>query len=278
VHGFAPREIPLLAAKRRGIVLETSTVIGLIMGLISIFVGMVIKGAPLSALNNPAAFLIIICGTISCLFTGFPMENMKNIPNLFKKVINRPQLKDRGELLKMFVELSQIARREGILALESKVQEIEDPFFRSGLGMVIDGMDPEFVSDVMDAELTVMQARHAEGRSVFKQAGTYAPTLGVLGAVVGLIAALGNMNDIDKLGHAIAAAFVATILGIYTGYVLWLPFENKLKVFSEMEISQKRMIIEGILSLQAGDSPTAIEAKLMVFIPQSEREGLKTEG
>ena len=203
---------------------------------------------------------------------------MKNIPNLFKKVINRPQLKDRGELLKMFVELSQIARREGILALESKVQEIEDPFFRSGLGMVIDGMDPEFVSDVMDAELTVMQARHAEGRSVFKQAGTYAPTLGVLGAVVGLIAALGNMNDIDKLGHAIAAAFVATILGIYTGYVLWLPFENKLKVFSEMEISQKRMIIEGILSLQAGDSPTAIEAKLMVFIPQSEREGLKTEG
>ena len=127
MHGFAPREIPLLAAKRRGIVLETSTVIGLIMGLISIFVGMVIKGAPLSALNNPAAFLIIICGTISCLFTGFPMENMKNIPNLFKKVINRPQLKDRGELLKMFVELSQIARREGILALESKVQEIEDP-------------------------------------------------------------------------------------------------------------------------------------------------------
>ncbi|MBO4852961.1 MAG: flagellar motor stator protein MotA [Schwartzia sp.] len=258
--------------------METSTVVGLIMGLISIFVGMVIKGAPLSALNNPAAFLIIICGTISCLFTGFPMENMKNIPNLFKKVINRPQLKDRGELLRMFVELSQIARREGILALESKVQEIEDPFFRAGLGMVIDGMDPEFVSDVMDAELTVMQARHAEGRSVFKQAGTYAPTLGVLGAVVGLIAALGNMNDIDKLGHAIAAAFVATILGIYTGYVLWLPFENKLKVFSEMEISQKRMIIEGILSLQAGDSPTAIEAKLMVFIPQSEREGLKTEG
>lgn len=113
---------------------------------------------------------------------------------------------------------------------------------------------------------------------MFSQAGTYAPTLGVLGAVVGLIAALGNMNDIDKLGHAIAAAFVATILGIYTGYVLWLPFANKLKVFSEMEISQKRMIIEGILSLQAGDSPTAIEAKLMVFIPQSERAAIKTEG
>ena len=113
---------------------------------------------------------------------------------------------------------------------------------------------------------------------MFTQAGTYAPTLGVLGAVVGLIAALGNLNDIDKLGHSIAAAFVATILGIFTGYVLWHPFANKLKIISEHEVSQKRMIIEGILSLQAGDSPTAIEAKLMVFIPQTEREALKGEG
>ena len=111
---------------------------------------------------------------------------------------------------------------------------------------------------------------------MFTQAGTYAPTLGVLGAVVGLIAALGNLNDIDKLGHSIAAAFVATILGIFTGYVLWHPFANKLKIISEHEVSQKR--IEGILSLQAGDSPTAIEAKLMVFIPQTEREALKGEG
>ena len=100
----------------------------------------------------------------------------------------------------------------------------------------------------------------------------------MLGAVVGLIAALGNLNDIDKLGHAIAAAFVATILGIFTAYVLWLPLSNKLKGLSDQEISQKRMIIEGILSLQAGDSPTAIEAKLLVFIPQSEREALKKEG
>lgn len=112
---------------------------------------------------------------------------------------------------------------------------------------------------------------------MFTQAGTYAPTLGVLGAVVGLIAALGNLNDIEKLGHSIAAAFIATILGIFTGYVLWLPFANKLKIMSEEEIGLKRMVIEGILSLQAGDSPTAIEAKLMVFIPQSQREGLKKE-
>ncbi len=257
--------------------MEISTCIGLVMGFISVFVGMVLKGAPITALNNPAAFLIIIGGTFSCLFIGFKMKQLKNFPNLIKMTFKAQPLQKKAELLQLFVELSQIARREGLLALENKVGEIEDPFFRTGLNMIIDGMDPEFVSDVLDAELAVMQERHAEGRSMFTQAGTYAPTLGVLGAVVGLIAALGNLNDIDKLGHSIAAAFIATMLGIFTGYVLWLPFANKLKIMSDAEISEKRMIIEGILSLQAGDSPTSIEAKLMVFIPQSEREGLQKE-
>ena len=258
--------------------MEKSTVIGMVLGLVSVFVGMVLKGAPISALFVPAAYLIILGGTFSCLFTGFTMEQMKNFPRLIKKTFQAPPEQEKAELLKLFVELSQIARREGILALENKLTDIKDPFFKTGLGMVIDGMDPEFVSDVLDAELQVMQERHAEGMSMFTQAGTYAPTLGVLGAVVGLIAALGNLKDIDKLGHSIAAAFIATLLGIFTGYVLWLPFANKLKILSGKEIAQKRMIIEGILSLQAGDSPTAIEAKLMVFIPQSERALLKKEG
>jgi chemotaxis protein MotA len=257
---------------------EKSTAIGIVLGFVSVFVGMVLKGAPITSLNNPAAFLIIIGGTFSCLFTGFTLEQMRNFPRLIKKTFQSPPRQEKAELLKLFVELSQIARREGILALENKLSDIHDPFFKTGLGMVIDGMDPDFVSDVLDAELQVMQERHAEGMSMFTQAGTYAPTLGVLGAVVGLIAALGNLKDIDKLGHSIAAAFIATLLGIFTGYVIWLPFANKLKILSGQEIAQKRMIIEGILSLQAGDSPTAIEAKLMVFIPQTERDALKKEG
>ena len=257
--------------------MEKSTLIGVILGVISVFVGMVIKGAPITALNNPAAFLIIIGGTFAALFTACTMEQMKNFPNLIKRAFKAPSGRPKVELLQFFVELSQIARREGILALENKVAEIEDPFFKSGLNMVIDGMDPEFVSDVLDAELEVMEKRHQEGAAIFTQGGTYAPTLGVLGAVIGLIAALGNLNDIDKLGHSIAAAFVATLLGIYTGYVLWHPFANKLKMLSKAEIAEKRMIIEGVLSLQAGDSPTAIEAKLMVFIPQRERLAIKQE-
>lgn len=257
--------------------MEKSTAIGLVVGAISIFVGMVVKGAPITVLANPAAIMIILGGTFSCLFTGFKMHQMKNFPKLIKKTLRNEAQQDKIELVKLFIELSQIARREGILALENKVSEIQDPFFRTGLNMVIDGMDPEFVSDVMDAELQVMQERHAEGRSMFVQAMTYAPTLGVLGAVVGLIAALGNLKDIDALGHAISGAFAATIYGIYTGYVLWGPFANKLKIMSEEEVGVKRMIVEGVLSLQAGDPPTAIEAKLMVFIPQTERAAFKKE-
>ena len=258
--------------------MEKSTVIGLVAGFISVFVGMILKGAPLSSLNNPAAFLIIIGGTFSCLFNAFPMAIVAKLPKLFKLLFRAEAEGGKVETVKLFVELSQLARREGILALEGKVQEIDDPFFKNGLSMVIDGMDPDFVSDVLDAELSVMEERHAEARSILTQAGTYAPTLGVLGAVVGLIAALADLSDVNKLGHAISAAFIATILGIFTGYVIWLPFANKLKVKSANEVAYKRMIIEGILSLQAGDSPTAIQAKLMVFIPQSERGELAEEG
>ncbi len=258
--------------------MEKSTVIGLIAGFISVFVGMILKGAPLTALNNPAAFLIIIGGTFACIFNAFPMETIVKLPKLFKILFRADNDGSKVEMVKLFVELSQLARREGILALEGRVADIEDPFFRNGLSMVIDGMDPDFVSDVLDAELAIIEERHSEARSLLTQAGTYAPTLGVLGAVVGLIAALADLSDVNKLGHAISAAFVATILGIFTGYVIWLPFANKLKVKSANEIAHKRMIIEGILSLQAGDSPTAIQAKLTVFIPQSERGELNEEG
>jgi chemotaxis protein MotA len=255
--------------------LEITTVIGVVMGVLAVSVGMVLKGASLAALINPAAFLIIIVGTAAALLNAFPLEQIKNFPILCKKLVKKDEHILKADLLTLFVELSQVARREGILALESKLEEIHDPFLKNGMSMVIDGMDVDFVRDVLDADIEAMEERHRSGALIFAQAGMYAPTLGVLGAVIGLIAALGNLNDIDALGHAIAAAFVATLLGIFTGYVLWHPFSNKLKLISKDEVELKRMMVEGILSLQAGDSPMAIESKLLVFIPQKVRELLK---
>jgi chemotaxis protein MotA len=254
-----------------GLSLEKSTVIGLILGLFAILVGMALKGASPAALINPAAFIIIIVGTAASLFNAFPLEQLKNFPVLFKKLFSQEERIPKQVLLKLFVELSQVARREGILALESKLEDIKDPFLKNGMSMVIDGMDVDFVRDVLDADIEAMEERHRNGALIFSQAGMYAPTLGVLGAVIGLIAALGSLDDIEKLGHSIAAAFVATLLGIFTGYVLWHPFATKLKLISKEEVEVKRMMVEGILSLQAGDSPMAIESKLLVFIPQKVR-------
>ncbi|MDF2635112.1 MAG: MotA/TolQ/ExbB proton channel [Pelosinus sp.] len=257
--------------------MELSTVIGMVLGVVAVIVGMALKGASPMALVNPAAFMIIFVGTAACLLNAFPMEILKKFPTLIKMLFRRPEFMSKIDMLKMFVELSQTARREGILALESRVEEVPDVFLKTGLSMVIDGLDPDFVGDVLEAEIQGMEERHRVGALIFTQAGTYAPTLGVLGAVVGLIAALGNLNDVEKLGVSIAAAFVATLLGIFTGYVVWHPFANKLKMMSKKEVDIRKMMVEGILSLQAGDSPTAIEAKLKVFISQTERDQMKAK-
>lgn len=257
--------------------MEKSTTIGLILGLSAIGFGMVLKGASLASLINPAAFLIIFAGTAASLFIAFPLAELKRFPTLLKLLFKGKQLMSKRELISFFIAMAAIARREGLLALESHMIDIKDPFLKSGLSLIIDGRDPEFVRDVLLEEIDAMEERHQSGALIFSQAGTYAPTLGVLGAVVGLIAALGNLKDIDALGHSIAAAFIATLLGIFCGYVLWHPFANKLKRMSKAESSLKKIAIEGILSLQAGESASALEDKLVVYLPVSERK-FKADG
>lgn len=257
--------------------MEKSSYIGIVLGLLAVGVGMVLKHAHLSSLLNPAAFMIIIVGTFAALFNAFPMSELKKLPALFVIIFKEQQLPSKRELISQFMNWASIARREGLLALENTSDEIEEPFLRNGMKMIIDGGEPEFVRDVLNEEISAIEERHQMGATIFVQAGTYAPTLGVLGAVVGLIAALGNLSDIDALGISIAAAFVATLLGIFTGYVIWHPFANKLKRKSKREIEIKRIMVEGLLSIQAGVSPAAIEQKLLVYIPTKERYEQKEE-
>ncbi|CAJ1004108.1 MULTISPECIES: flagellar motor stator protein MotA [Bacillales] len=251
--------------------MEKSTWIGIVLGILAVGVGMVLKNASLTSLINPAAFMIIIVGTAASVFNAFPLSEIKRIPALFRVLFTEQKLPSKRELIDQFMHWASIARREGLLALENTSDEIEDPFLRNGMKMIIDGGEPEFVRDVLNEEIHSIEERHQAGAQIFSQAGSYAPTLGVLGAVVGLIAALTNMSDVDVLGQSIAAAFVATLLGIFTGYVLWHPFSNKLKRKSKQEIEIKKIMVEGLLSIQAGVSPAAIEQKLLVYIPTQER-------
>jgi chemotaxis protein MotA len=256
--------------------MEKSSIIGVLLALISVGVGMVMKGANLNALLTPAAYVIIVGGTAAAITIAFPGSELKKIPKLIKIIFNEQKMIDKRELIKQLSEWALTARREGLLTLEEKVMEIDDPFLKKGMQMIVDGGESNYVKEVLEEEIAAMEERHQAGALIFTQAGTYAPTLGVLGAVVGLIAALGNLTDIEKLGHSIGAAFIATLLGIFTGYVLWHPFANKLKRKSKQEAELKRIMMEGILSIQAGFLPNAIEEKLLVYLPTHERN-LKEE-
>ncbi|WP_102693948.1 flagellar motor stator protein MotA [Rummeliibacillus pycnus] len=257
--------------------MDLSSVVGLILGIIAVFVGMFLKGVTPDALLNPAAILIILLGTVAAVTIAFPKSELKKIPKLFKILFTEQKLVSDIEIIKLFSEWADLARREGLLALEGKVDEIDDPFLKNGLTLAIDGQNADYIRDVLTEEVEAMEERHTNGALIFTQAGTYAPTLGVLGAVVGLIAALKDMNDVDKLGHAISAAFVATLLGIFTGYVLWHPFANKLKTKSGIEARQKMMMIEGILSVLEGEAPRVIEQKLSSYLSKEERKQIMEE-
>lgn len=251
--------------------MKNSTIIGIIVGLVAVLGGMVLKGAHLSSLLNPAAYMIILVGTSAAILIAFPFSELKKLGKLFKILFTEQKLPSREELIIRFMEWASITRREGLLALEAKVDEIEDDFLRNGMRMIIDGNDQDLVRDVLLEDIAATEDRHKAGALIFTQAGTYAPTLGVLGAVVGLVAALADMSDMEKLAHAIAGAFIATLLGIFTGYVLWHPMANKLKRISKQEIQVRLMMLEGLLSIQSGVSTIAISQKLSVFLTPTER-------
>ncbi|WP_163528115.1 flagellar motor stator protein MotA [Halobacillus ihumii] len=257
--------------------MDKSTIIGIILSIIAVSAGMVLKGVSLVAIINPAALLIIFLGTAATVFIAFPMSTIKRIPALMKILFKETKGHDFHYLITLFTELADFTRKEGLLALEQRIDELDDPFLRSGLQLTIDGQTPEFIRDVLVEKVDAMEHRHQKGAAIFTQAGTYAPTLGVLGAVIGLIAALGNMDDTEALGHAISAAFVATLLGIFSGYVLWHPFANKLKEKSKNEVQYKYVIIEGVLSITEGESPLVVKDKLSVYLSPSDLAKLHSE-
>jgi len=258
--------------------MDLSTLIGLILALAGVFVGMVMKGVSPAALFVPAAMLIIFVGTFGAVAIATPGRELKNVGKMFGIIFGNKKHTTNGEAIEQLVKFAEIARREGLLALEKMVNEIDDPFLKRGIIMINDGVTTEFIEEALLEDIYATEERHASNAQVFTQAGTYAPTLGVLGAVVGLIAALGEMNDIEKLGHAIAAAFVATVFGIFTGYVLWHPFANKLRQKSKMEMETRYLIIKGLVAMQNGENPRILREKLLSFLSVGERENIGQGG
>ncbi len=251
--------------------MEKTSLFGVLLGFFVLVGGLILKGANPAALLNPAALVIIFVGTAAALLIAFPFNEIKKFPTLLKIIFSNQKLLTEKELIPMFREWATVARREGLLSLENNLEGIDDDFLKGGFQMVIDGHSHEAIEEILVEDIEAMKERHRMGAGIFTQAGTYAPTLGVLGAVVGLVAALSHLGDMELLGKSIAAAFIATLFGIFTGYVLWHPFANKLKRKSQAEARIKMIMLEGLLAVQAGASPRMVEDKLLVYLPSKER-------
>ncbi len=238
---------------------------GLLLAIASLVGGSILKGAGISALWSPAAFVIVIVGTIAAILVHTPPAVFKRAFQIVRWII-RPPASDRGALLAQIVEWSNIARRNGLLGLESQVQGQQDPFLRKGLQMLVDGVEPESIRHMLEIELGGQEQVDLAAAKVFEGMGIYAPTMGIIGAVLGLIAVMKNLADPSKLGHGIAAAFTATIYGIASANLLFLPMASKLKSVIHDSSGEREMIIEGLIAIAQGENPRNIESKLAGFL------------
>ncbi|MEL4105467.1 MotA/TolQ/ExbB proton channel family protein [Oscillospiraceae bacterium WX1] len=251
--------------------MDLTSLLGVLIGFIAVIGAMIFKKISFTVFLNPAAFFVIFVGTTATILNSFTGKQLKSLGPLFGIIMKKPKGLEEVEIISTMVNLSTAARKEGLLALEKNIEAIHDPFIKKAVRLVVDGVEEDAIRDILEGEIAAMSARHEENASIFSSAGAYAPTLGVLGAVFGLIAAMSHIDDTEAMAEAIAAAFIATILGIFTGYVLWNPFAKKLKVKSHEEAFCKYLVVEGALALYRGDSPIKIKEKLISVLPQKKQ-------
>lgn len=245
--------------------MDKLSVIGTVLALIALIGGSVLKGAGLAGLWSPAAFVVVIVGTMAAILVQTPMETFTRAMKILRWVF-RPPSHDRPALIAKIVEWSTIARRQGLLGLEPEVEAQDDAFVRKGLQMVVDGLEPESIRQMLEIELHGQSQRDLAAAKVFEGMGIYAPTLGIVGAVLGLIAVMKNLADPSKLGSGIAAAFTATIYGIGTANLALLPAASKLKGLINQQAEEREMVIEGLIAIAQGENPRNIETRLNGFV------------
>jgi chemotaxis protein MotA len=250
--------------------MKAATAIGIGLAFGSLLMSAMMDGtSPASFINIPA-LMIILGGTAGVTMASVGMDSMKRVPSLYKLVFSAEPPDMRGQLDQL-VSLADKARREGLLALDALLPEIEDNFTRNALQLVVDGTDPEMVHAILEAEVDGMSARHEAAAAPFEKAGGFAPTMGIIGTVLGLVHVLQNLAAPSTLGPSISAAFIATLMGVGAANVIFLPVANRLKAISAEEVELRMMTLEGILSIQAGDNPRLVSEKLMSYLPPAER-------
>ncbi|AVX20764.1 MULTISPECIES: flagellar motor protein [Carboxydocella] len=257
--------------------MDLATIIGLVLAIASLLISVILEGGELHSLINESAALLVFGGTIGATLICYSLEDIKEIGKVLK-IAFTTQKTDPISVIENLVSFAERARREGLLALENETSSMDDDFLRKGIQLIVDGTDPELVRNILETELAFLEQRHHRSASIFETAGGFAPTMGIIGTVMGLVHVLGNLSDVAGLGPAIATAFIATFYGVSSANVIFLPLANKLKGKSSTEQLIREIMIEGILSIQAGENPRIVKEKLMAFLSPKIRSQLPVEG
>ena len=252
--------------------MDIATLAGLLIAMIAILGSELMEGAHLAALFRPSALILVVGGTIGTVVLSFRMNDLSSIGSVLKMVFKDKKQDPLGTIDNL-VAYADKARREGLLSLQETIGAGEDPFLARGLNLVIDGAESDLVRAVMETELISEEKRTHTGASILETAGGYAPTMGIIGTVMGLVKVLGNLEDSSKLGGAIAVAFLATFYGIFTANIFWLPMGAKVKRRAAEDLLIKEITMEGVLSIQNGENPRILREKLMAFLSPGSRSG-----
>lgn len=250
--------------------MDIATVGGIVFGSILVFIAVLLGGSPSAYIDIPS-MLIVIGGATTATLTAYPLGRFLTIPKVILKAIFSKKM-DALILVEQLVELAEVARRDGILALEASVERINDPFLARGVLMAVDGSDPEAIEAIMETELENLMERHTLGKGLLDCYGRYAPAFGMIGTLIGLVAMLSNMEDPSSIGAGMAAALLTTLYGALMANVLFLPLADKLAQRSSEEVLARTIVIQGVMSIQAGDNPRNVQSKLMTFVPPAQRK------
>jgi chemotaxis protein MotA len=251
---------------------DPATLIGITLGIVSLLALMIMEGSsPLAIILLPP-LILVFGGTFGAAIAGSAMADVKKIGAWFKMALMPAKVPPVSDRIATLVGLAEKARKEGLLALEAQVKAIDDPFLKRGLQMGIDGTDPEELRAVLEGEITAKKGEDKVAAKFFTAMGGYAPTIGIIGTVVGLIHVLENLSSPESLGPLIASAFVATLWGVLSANLFWLPMGAKITRISELQAAQMELLVEGITEIQAGTSPRAVRQKLTALVPPSEVE------
>ncbi len=250
--------------------MDILSLLGIVLAVGSILGGMLLEGGHLGSIVQATAFIIVMGGTVGAVMLQFPLPVFLKAMTSLKMVFFN-QAQDMKGLIAELVELSNLSRKQGLLALEGKIKTVEDPLFAKGLQLVVDGTEPPKIREILEVEVDTFDEEFALAGKVWDSFGGYCPTVGILGAVLGLIHVMENLADPSALGGGIAVAFVATVYGVGAANLFFLPFGGKIKMKAKEMVTTRNMIIEGLVALGQGENPRMIEEKLSGYLPEKDR-------